>query len=294
VPGWLLAALVAGCLATAGWLFWADARIDDSSKEASTKTETRELAEGVLDVPDDETKTTDDRRADVGRDRLEAGAESGAGSGDDGDDTTTTEDPEPLPAVFEHLAGRTIALAPASANAGSDADTTVRIGGVRVKCGAAADDERLGAEVALLERVRGVLERAGAKVALVGGADAAAGCVDARVRELERADLGVVMRAGEDHARVLAARPAEGASTSATRAAGVLAAQLAGAIGLDAPTSNSGNATRDLLARTGAIDLDKGASVAYVEPVATSDEAADELALAIGRALALTLVELED
>lgn len=294
VPLWLLAAIVAACLATAAWLFWADSRLEDGTARDAQATEERELAEGVLEVPeeDDDTDggpTGADRRSEEGRERLDDDAiEDGETRAEDLDDATGTD--EPLPAILEHLAGRTIVLAAASANAQGDEDRLVRVGNLRVPCAAAADADRIGAELALIRRLRRVLDRAGARVVLVTAEDGSAGCVDARVRRLEQGDLALVVRVGGDATLVYAARPTKATDPASRRASNAFAAELAGVLGLERPGSSASRHAASMLARAGAIDLDGGAAVAFVEPVATSDDAADARALDLARAMALTLV----
>jgi hypothetical protein len=292
VPGWLLAAIVAACLATAGWMFWADARLDDATKTDTTSTEDRELAEGVLDVPKDSGDSDDDsRRGDVGRDRLDAGQGTDDGAGDSTDDAPEP-DAEPLPPVLKNVAGHEIALAPASVGAGRVADRMVKVGGLRVPCAGGADADRIEAELELLGRVRDVLERAGATVVLLGAEPGGAGCADARAVELDHADLALVLGSGDKQALVLPGRPATDADRASRAASNRFALELGGALDVDG-ADDATAAERTRLADAGAIDLADGAALAYAEAVVGSDADADALAIAIARAMALTLVAAE-
>lgn len=283
--------MVLACLGAAGVLFWLDARDDGEPRTRTAPVEERELAEGELQVPDDDVDD-DRRRGAPGRNRLEQGRggsddaiDNPADADDDDDEALPGADSStPLPAVFRHLEGRDVVLLPASMGARGNARALVSVGGLRVPCAAATDPARLARELDLATALRTVLERAGARVTSLGPE---AGCVDTRVRRLERGELALVVRAVASGGRVLAGRPAAGMDAAARRPSETLAAELAAALSLQAPRAPDA-AARTLLARTAAIDLPGGAAVALVELAAGAGATSDSLAFSIARGLAVT------
>lgn len=289
--GWLLALLVLGALVAAAWLFWSEARDEDRQRAETAAPEERELAEGVLDVPDPDEQDDDRRRGEEGRSRLDAGTrrdrptgDDGASSDDDGDASA-----EPLPAVFANLRGRRVSLAPASARGGGDPRRVVKAGGVRVACARRYDADRLAHELAVLERLAQMLDRAGAEVVLLGAEGGDAGCVDVRVGELHDSELALVARAGavrRPHA--LPGRPGRGIDAKSRRESVAFAAELAAALGAGEPVRRTTPALDRLLAESAAIDRPGGAATAMVDLPPPERRELDDVATALGRAIAIT------
>lgn len=284
LPTWLLVAFVAGCIGGAAWLFLAGG-IDggdggDRAKESAAEVDP-DRPEGVLVVPDDDEPTDERRRGEQGRERIDPEDAVAPAEGPREDDDARL--PE-LPAVLGALRGRSVALLAASAPGDGDIDRTVSIAGVDAPCAALADAARAQVERELLDRVAGLLDRAGAGVVRADAPDA---CVDARVRRAQQADLVLALRAGTADDEVVAGRPAA-ARAAVPASSAAFARELAARTGASDASRTGGAAQRSLESATtvGArrpptalLDLDlRGA---------TADEL-DELALELATALAVT------
>jgi hypothetical protein len=267
LPTWLLVAFVAGCIGGAAWLFLAGG-IDggdggDRAKESAAEVDP-DRPEGVLVVPDDDEPTDERRRGEQGRERIDPEDAVAPAEGPREDDDARL--PE-LPAVLGALRGRSVALLAASAPGDGDIDRTVSIAGVDAPCAALADAARAQVERELLDRVAGLLDRAGAGVVRADAPDA---CVDARVRRAQQADLVLALRAGTADDEVVAGRPA------AARTGASDASRTGGAAQRSLESATTVGARRP---PTALLDLDlRGA---------TADEL-DELALELATALAVT------
>ncbi|MCW2923652.1 MAG: hypothetical protein JWM98_1056 [Thermoleophilia bacterium] len=300
MPSWVLPLVVVGALAGAGWLFLADGGGSSGSghraapSKASPK---REQAEGELSVPEgDSADSGAQRRAAAGQGRIEGDDAADApsdGTGTDADtDAETGAATASLPPVTASLAGRRIALAPASASTatGTAAGALRKVGALRLPCASARDAARLPIELALLDRVAVLLRRADATVVRVDDAAHAVPCVDVRVRVLESAELGVVLRADPGGGgRVFAARSDRGGKVPAPAGATSLATELGGALRLGGVDAATVPAVRTLLGRAGAVDRVGGGDTALLEVGIAADAspaALDAVALDIVRGLA--------
>jgi hypothetical protein len=281
MPTPLLVVFVLLCLGGAAWLFTSELR-NGPSQDAEPATEAapeagdgREQAEGVLSLPRREGATDERRRGDDGRERI------------DPDGTLRPDGQQPrraeLPRELANLHEREVALLVASGPGAGAADRRVPIGGLQVRCAGAADPARAPDERDLLDRVAGVLERAGARVIR---AEQPAACIDARVRRLHAADLALVLRVDPGDARVFTGRPAGGATTTDPRSR-ALATEIAAALNVASVSGLGRPADRDLVTEAGAIDLPGGAAVALVRVDARGRDTAARDALALELATAL-------
>lgn len=296
LPTWLLSALAIGALGGAGWLFLAG---NDGASEAPPTNERSEpqanaldnddeQVEGELVLPENSGEPTDERRrGDTGRNT--------AGDDDDSKDESENSDAEPdadaTPPVFANLAGRRIALAPASAAAVGRRTRLVRVGVLRVPCSAPRDADALAIELAVLDRVTKVLRNAEATVIRVDDQRRGVPCVDQRVSRAEAADFAVTIRSNvQGRGRALPGRSDAGGAVRPTQGSLTLAGDLAGALELAAPTLRLSTRDRTLLGEIGVIDRPKGADVALLEIGAldetVSSATLDSLATDIARGLA--------
>lgn len=281
--------LVVAALATAGLLFWSDARRSGEPRPNGTRTDPRELADPVLSVPEDGAAGADRRRrAERGRTRLDPG--TAAEPRDDRRDASQARD-EQLPPELDSVRGRRISVATASGSARAAVRERVRVAGLSVTCVLEADRAQRSAELELAAAVADMLEQAGATVIRLGNRDAPGECVDVRVRRMQRADVAVVLHVVDDPPeRAVAGRPVSGTGSRSRAASLALARELASAVHarLDRGSAPS---TRVLLARSAAIDLDGPPAVALLELQLPPPARRAQVTRGIARAIARSITE---